>query len=833
MSFEPQKNGLSTEEAAKRLTADGPNAIAQKKESRLWNAVKGVFTEPMVLLLLVSALLYALHGDYPDALFLAGSILVVAAISIYQEAKSRIALEKLQSYTSPHAVAMRSGELISVPTSSLVCGDLVLLEEGMPVPADALLREANDFSVDESILTGESMAVFKYAQPANDKVFQGTMVATGRAWAEVIATGGRTELGKIGKSIVDLDEPPTPLEKQVNAFVRAMVFVGAGVFALVWLVNVLMGASMYDALLRALTLAMSILPEEIPVAFTTFMALGAFRLMSRGVVVKRMKTVETLGSATVICTDKTGTLTENRMSLAALISSEASAKHFSTDQLVASDVELLEYAMFSSEPEPFDPMEKALHEAYTNCIANDQRKHFKLVHEYPLGGKPPLMTHVFQNASGERIIAAKGAPEGLLKNAKLSESDTEYWFGRLHELTSQGYRVLGVGKCEWEDADFPQNQTDFSVQFLGLVAFYDAPKANVSGVLSVFEEAGIAVKMITGDNKQTAMAIGKEVGLRSYEAAMDGDELMQLSEEELREKVKTTFVFSRMYPEAKLRIVKALQANGEVVAMTGDGVNDGPALKAADIGIAMGKRGSEIARQAAALVLTDDDFSRMVEAVAMGRRIYANLKRAIQYIISIHIPIILLVLLPLLLGWVYPAIFTPVHIIFLELIMGPTCSLIYENEPMEANTMRQVPRAPSVTFFNWRELSTSILQGCVIALGASVVYFIALAMHPTLETVRTAVFVSMITSNVGLTLVNRSFYYSLIQTMWYKNRLMPYMIGGTLLLTALMLFWNPLREFFGFEVLSVPLYAMASGVGLLSAVWFEVVKWYRRQSAEG
>ena len=493
------------------------------------------------------------------------------------------------------------------------------------------------------------------------------------------------------------------------------------------------------------------------------------------------------------------------------------------------DKDLIRLAMWSSEPIPFDPMEVALHEAYTTSAPLDERALYKLIFEYPLEGRPPMMTHVFESETGHRIIAAKGAPEALINVSDLSATEKEEVERVGNQFSLEGYRVLGVGVTQFEGLNFHATQQQYTFRFVGLVAFYDPPKKNISSVLDSFYKAGIRVKIITGDNAATATTIAKQVGFRGVENTLSGEELMVMKESDLEERVQDTHVFTRMFPEAKLRIINALKATGEIVAMTGDGVNDGPALKAAHIGISMGRKGSEIARQASSLILMEDDLASMVDAVAMGRKIYTNLKKAIQYIISIHIPIILVVFLPLALGWVYPSIFSPIHIIFLELIMGPTCSIIYENEPLEKNMMIQKPRSFTTTFFNLKELATSIVQGLIITIGSLFIYQYAVSTAHDEASTRTMVFLVLISSNVFLTLVNRSFYYSVITTASYKNNLVPLIILITLALMALLLFVSPLTTFFEFRKLSGFELLISIGVGFLSVIWFEVVKWRNRR----
>ncbi len=822
-------NGLTDEQVNIARKKYGHNALQYIKENGFLDALKSLAKEPMLILLLLASSIYFITGDNGDGFFLFSAIILVSAISLYQDSRSRNALGKLKSFTQPTCKVIRNGEVKEIKSEELVVGDSLMVEEGTSIAADGIIVHSNDFSVQESILTGESLSVYKDKTKEDNLIYNGTTVASGLAIAIITAIGNETKLGKIGKSLENIKEEKTPLELQISNFVKKMVIAGAVVFIIVWVVNYFKSYNLLDSLLKALTLAMSILPEEIPVAFTTFMALGAWRLMKLGIVVKQMKTVETLGSATVICTDKTGTITENKMSLAKLYTFSSQKIYSPDDVLTQDDKELISLAMWASEPIPFDPMEIALHNSYTKIISADERPGYKMIHEYPLGGKPPMMTHLFEDKSGNRIIAAKGAPEALIDVSNLSPTEKQQIEAAIKTLTADGYRVLGVGKTNFEGNDFPKTQQDFQFRFIGIIAFYDPPKENIQSVLKDFYAAGIAVKIITGDNAATTTAIAKQVGFSGYEKNITGDELMKLSETELKETVMNTNIFTRMFPDAKLKIINALKTKKEIVAMTGDGVNDGPALKAAHIGIAMGKKGTEIAKQAASLILVDDDLSKMVDAVAMGRRIYTNLKKAIRYIISIHIPIILTVFIPLALGWVYPNIFSPIHVIFLELIMGPTCSIIYENEPMEKNTMVQKPRPFTNTFFNLKELTTSIIQGLMITAGTLLAYQYAVHQGYSESTVRTMVFTVLIMANIFLTLVNRSFYYSVFTTLRYRNNLVLIIIGITIALSALLLYVRPLTKFFQFEYLNLFQLSISIGLGFFSVIWYEIVKWLKRK----
>ncbi len=820
--------GLNTEQVVLARKKYGINKLNYKKENTFLDTLKRILKEPMIILLLVASSIYFISGKTGDGIFLAAAIVFQTSISLYQFSRSKNALEKLKDFSQPNCKVIRNGKLEEIKSEDLVVGDSLMVEEGTSITADGCIEHSNDFSVNESILTGESFAVFKDKTKDDNCIYSGTTVASGLAIATITAIGNETKLGKIGTSLESISEEKTPLEIQIANFVKKMAITGAVVFGIVWAINYWHSHNLLNSLLQSLTLAMSILPEEIPVAFTTFMALGAWRLMKMGIVVKQMKTVETLGSATVICTDKTGTITENKMSLAKLFLLSSNKIYQLDEDLNEDEKELVKLAMWASEPIPFDPMEVALHQSYTDLIEQDERPNYKLVHEYPLSGKPPMMTHVFEDAKGNKIIAAKGAPEGLIEVSNLSDIEKQQVHAAIEALANEGFRVLGVGVSTFTDADYPEKQQDLPFTLKGIVAFYDPPKENIQQVLEDFYRAGISVKIITGDNAVTTTAIAKQIGFRGYEKSITGDELMKLDENELKTCVMQTTIFTRMFPEAKLKIINALKSNDQIVAMTGDGVNDGPALKAAHIGIAMGKKGTEIAKQAASLILLEDDLSKMVNAVAMGRKIYANLKKAIQYIISIHIPIILTVFLPLALGWVYPNIFSPIHIIFLEIIMGPTCSIIYENEPMEQNTMLQPPKALTTTFFNWKELSISILQGLVITIGTLVVYHYSVSNDYNEALTRTMTFTVLIVANIFLTLVNRSFYYSIITTLKYKNKMVLWIIFITIALVGLILYIKPITAFFEFETLSLSQLAICIGIGFISVSWFEIVKLIKR-----
>jgi Ca2+-transporting ATPase len=646
---------------------------------------------------------------------------------------------------------------------------------------------------------------------------------------KVIAFGDQTKLGQFEKSVREIKIEKSPLQKQIAVFVKWMTIIGTAFFLIIWGINFYQSGNFLDSLLKGLTIAMSVLPEEIPVALVTFMALGAWRLMRMGVIVKNTATVEALGAATVLCTDKTGTITENKMEIFKLYDFVSDRILNKDDWNTPSVQQLITTAMLASETVPFNPMETAIHQAYENNIAKDERNEFNMIHEYPLDGKPPMMTHIFQNKNGKRIIAVKGAPEAVLNHSSLDSKQTNKVNSYLESFAREGLRVLGVGIIEFEGDAFPKTQQEFQNTFLGLIAFYDPPKKNIKAVFNQLYDAGIKIKIITGDNLITTTSIAQQAGFKGWEKALDGSDLPN-DKVAFDKAVKEYEIFTRVFPDVKLKIIQSLKQQSEIVGMCGDGVNDGPAIKAAHIGIAMGKRGSAIAKEAASLILTDDDFGKMTDAVAMGRKIYSNLKKAIQYIISIHIPIILTVALPLVFGWIYPTIFTPVHVIFLELIMGPTCSIVYENEPLEKNAMLQKPRLITKTFFNLKELTISIFQGFAIAAGTLFIYQVSAQKGYNEEMTRALVFSTLIFANVFLTLTNRSFYFSALAMLRYKNVLLSIIITCTLVLLAMILYIPSFSSFFKITSLNGMQISWTIITGFVSVVWFEFYKWLKRKN---
>ncbi|NND35174.1 MAG: cation-translocating P-type ATPase [Saprospiraceae bacterium] len=817
--------GLTAVEVKAARSQYGSNTLQKDPHNRFLSLLIEIISEPMFLLLTIATVIYFLLGETTEGFMLVIAIFFVTGISIYQSVRSRNATKALEQISQLKVKVYRDGKLIEINKSNLVVGDHMILEEGDVITADATILDSFDFSVNESILTGESFAV---AKPSG-MIYNGTMVVSGSASARVVSVGSSTELGKLDLSMQKIKNGKTLLQKQIDNFVKGMTLFGTMAFVVVWFLNYITSGDVLESLLRGLTLAMSALPEEIPVAFSTFLALGAWRLIRKNVLTKQPQTVESLGAASVICLDKTGTITENTMVFERIYNHATSASQSISGCNDPGCQQVLQDAMLSSEITPFDPMEIAIHKAYKQYAQQDITPGAKMLHEYPLSGTPPIMTHVFETDDGIKV-AAKGGWEHITRVCRLDAPEIARIKIEADAMAKLGMRVLGTAHASYpRSKEFPENQDDFGWNFSGLIALSDPPKKNISQVISQFYDAGVSVKMITGDYPDTAIAIAQQSGFKNTSAHLTGSEVMQMSDEQLQLKIDEIDVFARMFPEAKLRIIKAYKKQGQVVAMTGDGVNDAPALKAADIGIAMGQRGTGIAREAAKMILTDDNLQNMVQAIETGRRIYHNLKKAFRYIITIHIPIILVVTLPLLLGWKFPNIFTPIHVIFLELIMGPTCSIIYENEPIEKGLIMEGPRKTTESLFSWRELWVSVLQGLIISTGVLFTYQFFVYQNADETSVRTLTFTTLIFSNIFLTLVNRSFTKSIFETIRYKNKLIPLILLITLLIwltTVKIPFVQKLFRFSDIGNIEILFCALTAAICVF---WIEISKASRRR----
>jgi len=821
-------NGLKSSAIPELQLRFGKNVPLKNKNRRFLHFLIGVIKEPMVILLSVACLLYFLLQNIDEGLMMIAAMAFVIGISVYQDVRSFNALEALKEYTEEKVKVVRDGSEHLISTFELVPGDIMLLEEGNKIPADGLVIRQNDFTVSESIITGEAFPVDKTIEEGKNVLYQGTVVNSGSAHARVTAIGVKTLLQKLGKSIAEYASSRTLLQEQLGRFVKRFTLFGIAAFLLICFINYFQTGDLISSILLGLTLAMAAIPEEIPVAFSSFMALGAWRMSKLGIITRQPQTIENLGAVSVICLDKTGTITKNKMKVHAIYDFIADKYVELENDATTRNNGVLYYGMLASEINPFDSMEKAILDAY--LIQTKKNGRPELIYEYPLSGQPPMMTHVYKS-NQETLVAAKGAAERIIKICKLDKHDSYKVNDYLTKMASRGYRLLGVASAQRDSENLPISQDDFNWKLEGLLSLYDPPKENVGAVLKSFYEAGIKIKLLTGDYTETAIDVANQVGIANSSAYATGEDVLSMNEAELRNTVRSVNVFTRMFPEAKTRVINALKDDGDIVAMTGDGVNDGPALKAADIGIAMGLKGTEIARQAADLILTDDNMEKILGALQQGRKILNNLKKAIRYIISIHTPIICTAVLPLVFGWKYPTVFSPIHIIFLELIMGPTCSVFFEREPVELHLMLQPPRKRSASLFSPYELFISIGQGLLIALGILALYYYYMQHYSQKET-RTIVFTTLILSNIFLTFVNRSFSESFVKTIRYKNNLAWMVLIISLGFLVLIHTVPSIRNLFELSALTFKDLSLCLLVAFLSTAWMEFYKLFRTFSGK-
>ncbi|MCV2367872.1 cation-translocating P-type ATPase [Roseateles oligotrophus] len=840
---DPDK-GLSQAQAAKRLNEDGPNELSPPRRRTIWHILADLVREPMLQLLLAAGAIYLLLGDRGEALMLLGFVLLTVIISVSQEQRTERVLEALRDLTSPRALVIRDGEPERIAGREVVRGDLLMLTEGDRVAADALLLQANDLQCDESLLSGESLPVAKRPWVAGEsaaephRVFAGSLVVGGQGRARVTATGPRSEIGRIGKSLAEIAAPATPLHRQTRRLVRVFSVLGLSLSAALVLIYGLLRGDWLAGLLAGITLAMSMLPQEFLLILTVFMAMGAWRLSTQRVLSRRSATIETLGSATVLCTDKTGTLTVNKMAVAELcIASGAGVELWPAEAqtLPPQFHALLEFAVLASERDPFDPMERALVElGQAHLPASARHPGWTLLHEYALSPTLPAMTHVWQADGAEQVVAIKGAVEAVLALCRLPAAQALALTQRTEAMAARGLRVLAVARAKWDKGagePWPADPAGFEFELLGLCAFADPLRPEVPAAIAECRAAGLRVLMVTGDHPATAIAIAAQAGLADSEAALTGSAMALINAAELDRQLRTQHVFARIKPAQKLALVEALKAQGEIVAMTGDGVNDAPSLKAAHIGIAMGGRGTDVAREASSLVLLDDNFAAIVQAVRLGRRIFDNLRKAMAFVLAVHVPIAGLSLLPLLLGW--PLILSPVHIAFLELLIDPVCSVVFEAEPEEADVMARPPRDPAAPLFSSGLLGWSLLQGglILVAVGGWFAGLLAYGLAP--EQARALAFVALVACDIALILANRSFSGPLLAAWLRPNRMLGWMLAATALLLALALGLAPLREVFGFELPPTGLLAASLALGSVVLLMLEALKRLFRQLVMG
>jgi Ca2+-transporting ATPase len=745
--------GLATEEAARRLVAHGPNEIEKPQTRGFWTIVRGTFREPMFLLLLAGAVLYLLIGDLGEGVFLIAGASVSIGLVILQEVRSEGALKALRGLAQPYAHVVRDGRQLRLPARELVPGDLILVGEGERVPADAALTGGDVLSIDESLLTGESAPVARFPdQTAGDgeasRIFAGTLVVRGAGSAIVQSTGSSTRFGRIGASLAgDMDES-TPLQKTARRLIGYLAIAATAFAVVVFVAYGLVRNDWFQGGLTAITVAISLLPEEFPMVLAIFLALGAWRLARHNVLVRRAAAIEALGGATLLCVDKTGTLTRNQMKLAR---AWAAGQAYDIAPAGPGDdrlKRLLSTAALASGVRSVDPMDRAILElaSVEGDVLADQP-----TRSWPLRPERLAVIQVWRGVTGD-IAAAKGAPETIFRMCRLSEGEIAVLHGVLEAMAADGLRVLGVARANCV-GDFPPEPDQAKFELAGLIGFIDPLRADVEAALREARAASISVAMITGDHPSTALATARAAGIDSVKGVLAGSDIDGLDPETFRRRIQEVRVFARIAPEQKLRLVQAFRANGEVVVMTGDGVNDAPALKAADIGIAMGKRGSDVARESADIVLLDDSFASIVGGVRLGRRIFANLRKALVFITAVHVPIAGLALIPILLGW--PPLFLPMHVVLLELVIDPVCSLVFEAEPSESRAMRRPPRRPDEMLFGPQQFASAVLQGAVVLLSIAIFYGWSLSAAPEPEA-RGAAFASLVIANLVLALADSS-----------------------------------------------------------------------------
>jgi Ca2+-transporting ATPase len=829
--------GLTGEQVKQKIEKEGYNELPSSKPKNVFQIAFGVVKEPMFMLLVACGTLYLFLGDIQEGLMLMGFVFVIMGIEFFQERKTEKALDALKDLASPRALVIREGVTKRIAGRDVVTDDIIVLQEGDRVPADAKVLQCNNLLADESLLTGEPVPVRKREWidgealiiPGGDDnpfVYSGSMIVQGNGIVHVTAVGSTTEIGKIGKAIESVVEEQTQLKREMGVLVRRLAIIGVSLCLLVIVVYTLTRGELLKGFLAGITLAMAMLPEEFPVVLTIFLALGAWRMSKKNVLTRRPAAIETLGSATVLCTDKTGTLTQNKMTVTKLFNGtdffEVSVKNDFPDPFH----EIIEYGILASQNNPFDPMERAIINIGEHFLCNTEHIHtgWNMEKEYPLSKEMLAMSRVFTNTgTNQKIIATKGAPEAIFDLCHLPANEIASLDKAVSEMASIGLRVLGVARATIKPGDLPEIQHGFDFSFVGLIGLSDPIRDTVPMAVEECYKAGIRVIMITGDYPVTASNIGRQIGLKDYGNCITGQELREMSDQELSERIKTVNVFARVVPDQKLKIVNALKTNNEIVAMTGDGVNDAPALKASNIGIAMGDKGTDVAREASSLVLMDDNFASIVGAIKMGRRIFDNLQKALGYIFAIHVPIAGLSLIPIFFANL-PLIFWPVHIVFLELIIDPACSIIFEAEKEEKNVMSRPPKDINEPFFGAKKIFLSCMQGVGILLMTLLVYFIGLNMGYEEKAIRALTFVTLIASNIAVIISNRSWTTSFFRLLFIKNGTVKWVVGGAIFFLILILNVPFLINLFQFERISLIEAIVCAAAGLLSITWFEIYK---------
>ncbi|MDR2699656.1 MAG: cation-translocating P-type ATPase [Nitrososphaerota archaeon] len=827
-----ESDGLTTKEFKARQLKYGKNEISPQKRENFVKKVLHTICEPMFLLLLVAATIYFILGEPHDGAIMLISVIGILSIDIIQEWKTDKTLNALKDLSAPHIKVVRNGKEIQIASADLVPGDIMLICEGIKIPADGFVIRCNDLCIDESSLTGESEGVWKVSAENSEKphdywrkdyCYAGTLVIQGSAVVCVDKIGKDTEYGKICVNVSEVQKERTPLQRQIGSLVKLCAGIAAVLFALVSVVtwfdisSYMFQDRLVGSVLSGITIAMSMIPEEFPVILAVFLSMGAWRLAKKESLVRKLSSVETLGAVSVLCVDKTGTLTMNQMAVQEIWAVDGNNAYLS------------EMMGLACETNVYDPMEKAMID-YCERLGINRNHLFggNLISEYAFTNELKMMGHIWRH-DGEVIVAAKGSPERVLTICKLSDNEQRVLIeNKLRELGLQGLRVIAVAATVLRsELDIPKNLTDCTLTFCGLIGLADPPRESVKNDIALCNRAGIRVVMVTGDNGVTAAAIAKRIGMKNHDNIITGDMLEKMSDDELRESVKNVSIFSRVIPEHKMRIVKAFKDNGEIVAMTGDGVNDAPALKYADIGIAMGKRGSEVSREAADLILMDDNFSTIVDTVKDGRRIYDNIRKAASYVFTIHIPIALTALLAPLLG-IYPAslMLLPIHIVMLELIIDPTCSIVLERQPAETNIMNRQPRSPKETLLNTKTLTKSIIQGITIFASSFSIYYLVLTQNPDNAPIaRSMGLAVIILANLFLVQVNSSNTDNVITSInrLYKDKVM-WITSILTVIGLLTLLYSPLNGILKFAPLTTEQLLTVIGIAAASVLWYEIIK---------
>jgi P-type Ca2+ transporter type 2C len=825
--------GLSSSDASARLVANGPNELPKTGRRSVLHIMLEVVREPMLALLLAGGAAYLLLGDMGEALILLAFATFSVGVTVIQEARTETVLEALRDLSAPRAMVIRNGVRVSIAGREVVCGDLLVLESGDRIAADAVLIAANDLQADESLLTGESVPVGKVMgspdapadghRPGGDGqpyVYSGSLVTRGSGIACVLATGPRSEIGQIGQSLATLDTEAPRLRRETTRIVTLCAIGGGAVALLVVLLYGLLRGGWIEAVLAGIAIGMAMLPEEFPVVLTVFLAMGAWRIGKVGVLTRRAAAIETLGSATVLCTDKTGTLTENRMAVAELWlpSGSPAALMRGTPAPVAFHI-LLETAALASAINPADPMEIALHEAH-KAIGDPAHASRKMAHAYALRPDLLAMSNVWEDQDG-LTISAKGAPEAIAKLCRLTPEERATMMAAVEAMGTRGIRVLAVATATPPDRHWAASQTEYHYALTGVVGLADPLRPSVTAAVAECRSAGVRVVMITGDHATTARSIATQAGIADGDV-LTGADLTALNDVELAERLKTVTVFARIMPEQKLRIVEAFKAAGEIVAMTGDGVNDAPSLKAAHIGIAMGKRGTDVAREASAIVLLDDDFGSIVHSVRLGRRIYDNICKAMAFIFAVHVPIAGLALLPLFFG--LPILFGPIHIALLEMVIDPVCALVFEAERDEDNIMQRPPRDPGEPLFSFAMVAWSVFQGVVAFAMLAAVFFIETWSGIPEAELRALIFFALVAEILALILVNRSFSASIGEAFARHNAALRYVVVAIVAITSVILFWPHAQVLLKFGSIASGDMALAAGLGIILLIVLEGCK---------